>query len=185
MTFRRAVAFAWLFFLGLGMTTASFAQGKSESIRLTHVHGAFFSADGARLLIPGHRGIAVFGRGTWARISGDESDFAGFTGSRDAWYASGHAGLTTDTVSALGLGRSTDEGRTWQTIGVAESKDFHHLSAGYRTGGMYVYNHDASASMPLPGIYNSRNRGLDWSHATSTGLSGEIAQLAAHCYVPH
>ncbi len=180
MTPRFTAALACLFVLWFAASTPVLAQAAREAIRLTHVHGLFFSADGARLQIPGHRGIASFERDQWTRAPGNGSDFAGFSAARDVWFASAHPGLASDATEVLGLGRSTDGGKTWQTLGFAGDSDFHHLAAGYRSAVLYLVNTSANAAMPQPGLYISRDEGARWSRAATTGLSGEITRLAVH-----
>jgi photosystem II stability/assembly factor-like uncharacterized protein len=180
MISRFIATLAWVFLLWFATPLPLLAQPGAESIRLTHVHGLFFSADGAQLKIPGHRGIATFERGQWTRVPVDGSDFAGFAAARDVWFASGHPGLASDATEVLGLGRSTDGGKTWQTLGFAGDSDFHHLAAGYRSAALYLFNTSANAVMPQPGIYRSRDQGAQWRRVTTTGLSGEITRLAVH-----
>lgn len=180
MISRFAVTLASAIFLWLAAPLSLLAQTAPEAIRLTHIHGLFFSSDGARLQIPGHRGIAAFERSQWTRVPGTGSDFAGFSAAWNVWFASGHPGLASDATGALGLGRSTDGGKTWQNIEFAGDSDFHHLAAGYRSASVYLLNSSASSALPLPGIYVSRDLGMRWKRAATTGLSGEVTRLAAH-----
>lgn len=180
MISRFAATLAWVFLLAFVASPPVLAQAAPEAIRLTHVHGLFYSADGASLQIPGHRGIAIFERGRWKQGPGDASDFAGFSAARDIWFASGHPGLKSNASDLLGLRRSTDGGKTWQTIGFAGESDFHHLAAGYRSGVLYLFNSSANAGMPQPGIYRSSDLGARWHRAAAKGLKGEIARLAVH-----
>ncbi len=180
MISRFATTLAWVFFLVYVASPPVLAQAAPQANWLTHVHGLFFSADGARLQIPGHRGIAIFERGQWARAPVNRTDFDGFSAARDVWFASGHPGLASDTKDLLGLGRSTDGGKTWQTVGFAGESNFHHLAAGYRSGMLYLVNPTANAAMPQPGLYRSRDLGARWLRAAATGLSGEIARIAVH-----
>lgn len=180
MISRFIASFVWVFLLVFVASPPVLAQAAPESIRLTHVHGLFYSADGTRLQIPGHRGIAIFERGQWTRAPGDGSDFAGFAAARDVWFASGHPGLASDASDLLGLGRSTDSGKTWQTMGFSGEADFHHMATGYRSGVLYLFNASANSKMPQPGIYRSPDKGARWHRAAAKGLSGDIARLAVH-----
>lgn len=184
MISRFIATFAWGIFLAFATLPPVMAQAVPEPIRLTHVHGLFFSADGARLGIPGHRGIATFEGGGWTRVPGSRSDFAGFSAARDVWFASGHPGIASSATDVLGLGRSTDSGKTWQSIGVAGQSDFHHFAAGYRSGALYLFNPSVNAAMLQTGLYRSRDRGARWHRAAATGLAGEIARIAVHPYEP-
>lgn len=180
MIFRLIATLAWVFLLAIVDSPSARAQAAPEAVRLTHVHGLFYSADGTRLQIPGHRGIAVFERGQWTRAPGDGSDFAGFTAARDVWFASGHPGLAADSSDLLGLGRSTDGGKTWQTMGFSGEADFHHMAAGYRSAMLYLFNTSSNSKMRQPGLYRSPDKGARWYRASSQGLSGEIEHLAVH-----
>ena len=53
---RIARHFAAVLLASIGATTAQ-AQG---TVTLTHVHGLSYSADGKRLMIPSHHGLAVY-----------------------------------------------------------------------------------------------------------------------------
>lgn len=180
LTTRLTAALAWVVLLWFAVPPPVLAQVAPEVLRLTHVHGLFFSADGARLQIPGHRGIVSYERDLWTRATGVGSDFAGFSAARDVWFASGHPGLVSDAPEVLGLSRSTDRGKTWQTIGFAGDSDFHHLAVGYRSAGLYLFNTSANAVMLQPGIYRSLDLGARWIRAATAGLSGEVARLAVH-----
>ena len=180
MISRFIATLAWVLFLVFAALPPVMAQAMPEAIRLTHVHGLFFSADGTRLQIPGHRGIAAFEGGRWTRAPGSDSDFAGFSAARGGWFASGHPGLTADATDVLGLGRSTDSGKTWQTVGFAGESDFHYLAAGYRSEVLYLFNPSVNATMPQPGLYRSLDLGAQWHRAAAKGLTGEITRLAAH-----
>ena len=47
-------------FAGVSGTMPAQAAG---AVQLTHIHGMSYSADGARLLIPSHHGLAIFENG--------------------------------------------------------------------------------------------------------------------------
>ena len=152
----------------------------SEPVTLTHIHGLTYSADGSRLMIPSHHGLAVFEGGRWTRAPGPAHDFMGFSGTRDTLYSSGHPAPASGMTNPFGLIKSRDGGKTWQQLGLSGESDFHLLATSYGTNAVYVYNHEPNSRMPQAGIYQTRNDGLRWTRATGTGLSGALKSLAVH-----
>ena len=63
---------AALLFTAATATTATAVAGE---VKLTHVHGMSFSADGARLMIPSHDGLAIFEGGKWSKAPGPAGNF--------------------------------------------------------------------------------------------------------------
>lgn len=49
-------------------------------VELRHAHGLGYSADGNRILIPNHYGIAVYSEGRWSKVPGPAHDYMGFHG---------------------------------------------------------------------------------------------------------
>ena len=147
---------------------------------LFHVHGLSFSSDGKAILVPSHYGLAVYRDGSWSEVNGPIHDFAGFSVSESAIYASGHPPQGSALPDPLGLVKSTDEGRTWQSLALGGETDFHLIAAGYRSNAIYVLNTQPNSAMPAPGLYLTRDEGKTWRHAAARGLDGEILGLAAH-----
>lgn len=149
-------------------------------ITLTHVHGLTYSADGKRLFVPSHHGLAVYNDGHWSKAPGPEHDYMGFTSSKKYFFSSGHPQQGTGFVNPFGLIRSDDGGRTWNKFGLEGQSDFHVLAAGYESNAIYVYNPAPNSKMDRAGIYYSENNGFLWRRAEAAGLSGEIAGLSVH-----
>lgn len=61
-----------------------------EPVNLRHVHGLGYSADGSRLKIANHYGIAVYSHGRWSKAPGPAHDYMGFVVTRDFIITSGH-----------------------------------------------------------------------------------------------
>ena len=143
-----------------------------------HGHGLAFSADGKALLAPSEKGLAVYEDGAWWEATGPAHGFSGFSVTERAIYSSGqtHSG----TAAPAGLLRSTDGGKTWQPLALAGEADFQLLSAGYRSGAIYVFNPRANRAMPSPGLYATVDEGKTWRQAAARGLAGELHALAAH-----
>lgn len=156
------------------------AAGAKAGVNLTHVHGLAYSADGKRLFVPSHHGLAVYERGTWRKEPGPEHDYMGFTVTRASFYSSGHPAPGSKLVDPLGLIRSDDGGRTWTRLGLEGESDFHALAAGYASNAVYVYNHHPNSRMSKAGIYFTLNDGNTWQRAKAQELSGEPSSIAVH-----
>ncbi|MBW7925216.1 MAG: glycosyl hydrolase [Burkholderiaceae bacterium] len=167
--------------LALALTLfASTPALADPAITLTHVHGLSYSADGGRLLIPSHHGLAVFSEGRWSRAAGPAHDYMGFSAMRDALYSSSHPAPRSGLTNPFGLIKSTDGGRTWQKLGLEGESDFHSLATSHGTNTVYVFNPHPNSRMKQSGIYYTRNDGLQWKRAAARGLSGELNSLAVH-----
>ncbi|MBN8507067.1 MAG: glycosyl hydrolase [Burkholderiales bacterium] len=165
--------------LALGAGAAS----AGDAVTLTHVHGLAFSADGSRLMIPSHHGLAIFetnGKGRWSKADGPAHDYMGFAATRDALYSSGHPAPGSGLVNPFGLIKSVDGGKTWRKLGLEGESDFHLLAAGYASHAVYVLNPGTNSRMAQPGLYRTENDGLRWTRAAAKGLGGEVKCLAAH-----
>lgn len=167
---------AALFFLATGSAAAA--------VGLAHVHGLAWSADGERLYVPSHHGLAVFERGKWSKAPGPEHDYMGFSATRERFYSSGHPAAGSGLVNPFGLIRSDDGGKSWKQLGLEGESDFHLLAASFATNAIYVVNHGKNSRMPAAGIYYTVNDGFAWKKAAGRGLSGENASLAVHPTTP-
>ncbi|MBX3685574.1 MAG: glycosyl hydrolase [Rhodocyclaceae bacterium] len=152
----------------------------AEEVGLTHVHGLAWSADGARLYIPSHHGLAVYQEGRWSKAPGPEHDYMGFSATRERFYSSGHPAAGSGLVNPFGLIRSDDGGKTWKKLGLEGESDFHLLATGFASNAVYVFNHGANSRMKSAGLHYTLNDGLMWKPATGRGLSGEPLSLAVH-----
>lgn len=160
---------------------ASPSQARAgAAVALTHVHGLSFSADGARLMIPSHDGLALFEKGRWSKAAGPAHDYMGFAATRNAMYSSGHPAPGSDLRNPFGLIKSGDGGKTWRKLGLEGELDFHTLAASHGTNAVYVVNHAPNARMRQAGIFLTLNDGLKWAHAAATGLAGDVKGLAVH-----
>ena len=94
-----------------------------------HVHGLSVSTTG-QVLLATHDGLFDITKQPAAKI-GATNDLMGFTGGTDhgVLYASGHPGEGSDMADPLGLIRSTDAGKTWETLSRQGESDFHALTA--------------------------------------------------------
>lgn len=166
--------------LVLALAVLASAPG-TASIELRHVHALGYSADGKRLLVPDHFGIAVYEGGRWSKLPGPLHDYMGFAVTRDYIFTSGHMAGSRGLANPLGLLRSGDGGRTWTQLGLGAGVEFHLVAAGYFSNALYVHNAAPNAYMPRAGIYRLlKERRGEWHRAQAHGLPGRIEVLAVH-----
>ena len=165
-----------------GFAALLFLSGGSAwaGVGLTHVHGLAWSADGARLYIPSHHGLAVYQDGKWSKAPGPEHDYMGFSATRERFYSSGHPAAGSGLTNPFGLIRSDDGGKTWKQLGLEGESDFHLLATGFASNAVYVLNHGPNSRMKSAGIHYTANDGLMWKKAAGRGIEGEPMSLAVH-----
>lgn len=166
--------------LGLLAAFAILAACGDAAITLEHVHGLAFSPDGQRLSIPSHRGLAVYSQGRWSKALGPAHDYMGYSVTRQAIYSSGHPARGSDLSNPFGVIKSSDDGRTWQQLGLHGEADFHLLASGFDSAVLYVYSARPNSRMSSPGLYYSRNDGADWQRAAAQGIGEAPSALAVH-----
>ncbi|MFE9770466.1 hypothetical protein ACFYOV_02025 [Streptomyces sp. NPDC005931] len=113
----------------------------SGSLAVSHVHGLGIDPADGRLYVATHEGvIAVADNGTAERV-GDTADYMGFTviGPK-TFLGSGHPAEGSGGHGNRGLIRSTDTGRTWKTLSLGGTTDFHSLEYANDT----VYGYDST-----------------------------------------
>ncbi len=150
------------------------------SVSLMHVHGLAFSADGKRLLVPSHHGLAVHEGGRWSKAPGPQHDYMGFSATAKHFYSSGHPAPASGLMNPFGLVRSADGGRTWKSLGLEGETDFHLLATSWNTNAVYVWNPDPSSRIRKTGLHFTLNDGFSWKAASARGLQGEPHALAVH-----
>lgn len=169
---------------GLAVMTVGLASATTthagEAVALTHVHGLSFSADGARIIVPSHHGLAMFENGRWSKAGGPAHDYMGYSATRDALYSSGHPAPGSGMTNPFGLIKSRDGGKTWQQLGLTGESDFHTLATSYQTNAVIVFNHAPNSRMSQAGIYFTLNDGLKWQRAAAQGLGAKLGSLAVH-----
>lgn len=172
---------SWLPALMVGLAAAAVTSTQAgDAITLTHVHGLSFSADGARITVPSHHGLAMFEKGRWSKAPGPAHDYMGYAATRDALYSSGHPAPGSGLTNPFGLIKSRDGGKTWQPLGLAGESDFHLLATSHQTNAVIVFNHAPNSRMSQAGIYFTLNDGLQWQRAAAQGLGTKLGSLAVH-----
>src|SRR5213083_2566852 len=134
-------AMYWIF---IGLAAAVATQAAAQ-VTLTHVHGLAYSADGKRLMIPSHHGLAIYERGKWSKAPGPEHDYMGFSATANHVYSSGHPAPGSGLVNPFGLLRSRDGGKTWDKLGLEGESDFHLMATSWNTNAIYVWNAAANS----------------------------------------
>jgi photosystem II stability/assembly factor-like uncharacterized protein len=168
------------FFAAAVLAGTALATAAQQTVTITHVHGFAWSADGKRLMIPSHHGLAVYANGKWSKAPGPQHDYMGFSATAKHLYSSGHPASGSGLVNPFGLIRSRDGGKTWDQIGLQGETDFHLLATGWVTNAIYVWNPAPNSRMQLPGLHYTLNDGLLWRPAAAAGLIGAPRALAVH-----
>jgi len=156
------------------------AAAPARADLLTHVHGLAYSADGKRLMIPSHHGLAIYKNGKWSKAPGPEHDYMGFSATANHIYSSGHPAAGSGLVNPFGLLRSQDGGKTWDKLGLEGESDFHVMATSWNTNAVYVWNTAPNSRMKQTGLHYTVNDGLAWQRAAANGLAGNPYALAVH-----
>lgn len=180
MRTRRHTAHVVMVIIGIAILLSFSSINATGPLTLKPIHGLSFSPDGAQLFIPSHHGLAIYRKGGWSPASGPQHDNMGFAVTRDCFYSSGHPAPDSPLQNPVGLIKSRDGGRTWESLELAGKSDFHLLATSYGTNAVYVYNPAANSRMPQPGLYVTTDDGQQWQRVKSTGLSGRVFALAVH-----
>lgn len=158
----------------------AFAGLAHAQVTLTHVHGLAYSADGKRLMIPSHHGLAVYENGKWTKAPGPQHDYMGFSATAKHIYSSGHPAPGSGLVNPFGLLRSRDGGKTWDKLGLEGESDFHAMGTSWNTDAVYVWNSEPNSWMKQTGLHYTLNDGLAWKRARASGLDGDLHAIAVH-----
>lgn len=150
------------------------------TVTLPHVHGLTYSADGKRLIVAVHDGMAVYNAGRWSKDPGPRHDYMGFTATNQRFYSSGHPAPGSGLVNPLGLIRSGDGGKSWEKLSLEGESDFHLMAASWNTNAVYVWNHEKNSRMSGPGLHYTLNDGFMWQRAAAKGVTGKPHALAVH-----
>lgn len=106
----------------------------ADGLAVSHVHGLGIDPANERLYVATHEGvIAVADDGTAQRV-GDKADYTGFTviGPK-TFLGSGHPAEDSGDHGNRGLLQSTDSGKTWKTLSLGGTTDFHSLEFAHGT----------------------------------------------------
>jgi photosystem II stability/assembly factor-like uncharacterized protein len=162
------------------LACATFAASAQQAVTLTHIHGLAYSADGKRLMIPSHHGLAIFTAGKWTKAPGPQHDYMGFSATARHIYSSGHPAPDSGLVNPFGVIRSSDGGKTWDKLGLEGETDYHLLATSWETNAIYVWNPAPNSRMKQSGLHYTLNDGLLWRPAAAAGLDSAPRALAVH-----
>jgi hypothetical protein len=166
-----AAAAAVAFVVG-GGSDGGGAGGGGGGADLSHVHGLGVNPKDGTLYIATHGGMfrAAKGETKATRFGESEQDVMGFSVlGPDRFLGSGHPGPLQGGPSNLGLLRSDDAGRNWESVSLLGESDFHVL----RSRDPMVYGFDASNARFLV----SSDRGRRWEERD---VPGPMLDLAVH-----
>lgn len=125
-----------------------------------HIHAVV--VDGAQTFLATHEGVFRLEGGRAVRVSDQPFDAMSLAGSDGLLLASGHPAPGTDFPDPLGLGRSTDGGRTWRPDSHLGVTDFHDVDVvGSRIWGV------ASGGT----LWRSEDGGRQWSSSAVPPVS--------------
>ncbi|CAL9617926.1 hypothetical protein SUDANB176_05777 [Streptomyces sp. enrichment culture] len=140
-----------------------------------HLHGLGIDPADDTVYAAGHHGVFRLGGGRAVRVADRHQDTMGFTVTGPSTFlASGHPSPTDPDARSphLGLIRSTDAGRTWQTLSAEGRADFHAL----QQAGDTLYGFDSQSGK----VWASTDGGRTWD----TRARLPLLDLAAHAHSP-
>ena len=122
-----------------------------------HVHGLGYDDSTETLYIATHTGLFELApvADKARRIGDSHQDTMGFTLVKpNLFFGSGHPDARADLPPHLGLIKSTDRGRSWESVSLSGEADFHVLRASGKT----IYGFDSTSERLLA----SSDAGLTW-----------------------
>lgn len=146
---------------------------EASEIMLEHVHGLGYSRDGKKIFIPAHSGLRVYSEGRWSIPEGEKHDYMGFSMVDDGFYSSGHPAPGSGMMNPFGIIKSTDEGKTIQTLDLKGESDFHSMAVGYKTHVIYVLNTEANSRMEGTGLYYTKDEAKTWVKSKMNGIQDD------------
>lgn len=134
------------------------------------MHGLGINPADDALYIATHSGLwrAPAGQSKAKRVADIYHDLMGFTVTGpDRFLASGHPDARHDLPQQMGLQRSSNAGRSWQTLSLLAKADLHVL----RAAGKRIYGVDSGTGAVL----TSADGGRDWQQRTAPAAVFDLA----------
>jgi photosystem II stability/assembly factor-like uncharacterized protein len=151
----------------------------SDGVIFADIHGLAVDPNDPQVLyVATHHGLFHgVNDEEWSKVSQETMDFMGFTmhpTEPAVMYASGHPAQATVDYHNLGVVKSVDGGRTWETMALRNEVDFHAMTISLAEpdtvwGWYYRDNH----------FYESTDAGLTWDHWAPTGAPAGVHALAS------
>lgn len=173
-------ALSLLFFTVTGVFALSIGKEKGDTVDFMHIHGLGFANDGTGIYIPAHDGLKVYKNGKWEIPEGEKHDYMGFSMVHNGFYSSGHPAPGSSMKNPFGVVKSTDMGKTLQTLDLYGEVDFHGMGVGYYSHAIYVLNPEPNSRMDDAGLYYSLDETKTWTKSDMKGLEGQPAAIAVH-----
>jgi hypothetical protein len=153
---------------------------KEDGIDFMHIHGLGFTNDGNEIYVPAHDGLKVYKNGKWGIPEGEKHDYMGFSMVDNGFYSSGHPAPGSSMKNPFGVVKSTDMGKTLQTLDLYGEVDFHGMGVGYYSHAIYVLNPEPNSRMDDAGLYYSLDETKTWTKSDMKGLEGQPSAIAVH-----
>lgn len=125
--------------------SSGMASGEgSGNLAVSHVHGLGIDPADGHLYVATHEGVIAVADDNTAQRVGDTADYMGFTviGPK-TFLGSGHPAEDSGDHANRGLIQSTDSGRTWKTLSLGGTTDFHSLEYAHNS----VYGYDSTRGL--------------------------------------
>ncbi|MGC5324708.1 WD40/YVTN/BNR-like repeat-containing protein [Brevibacillus sp. SYSU BS000544] len=151
----------------------------TNEVTFADINGVGYSQDGKRLIIPTADGFRIYENRSWSIPDLPKHNFIGYSPVDIGFYSSGQAAPQTGQTSALGLVKSTDEGKTLQPLGFAGEPSFQVIGVGYSSHTIVVFNDKPRSSMDV-GLFISSDDAKSWTKANASGLQGTPTSIAVH-----
>lgn len=183
MIFRKvgAVFFSATFLLaacGQGEEESSTSYREPFEGKVEHVHGVGF-VGGDDLALAAHDGLKFYSDGNWQRTTSENNDYMGFNAVDNGFYTSGHPGKDSPLPNPIGIQKSNDLGQNLDAVAFEGEFDFHLMGVGYENHAIYIWNEHGNEALE-EGLHKSLDVGKSFEAVESSGVKGEIKDLAVH-----
>ncbi|MBA4535913.1 hypothetical protein H1Z61_01845 [Bacillus aquiflavi] len=161
-------------------TNKTFTIEKARTKTIDHIHGIGYSGDGDSLIIASPKGIKIFTEGHWLETNQYFHDYMGFQTTKDGFYASGHPEEGSSLRNPLGLVKSTDLGKSLQTLAFYGESDLHFIATSFYDKTIYILNEEPNSKLNT-GVYYTENDGRYWKKCEFNGFnSNTFGMMAVH-----
>lgn len=146
---------------------------------IDHIHGIGYTGNIEGLTVATHHGLKVFSNNQWYETKKNNHDYMGFQATSNGFYSSGHPEEGSNLKNPLGLLRSTDGGKSIETIDFYGMSDFHNLAVGYNSHSILLFNQEKNDSLDS-GFYFSEGIGKQWIKIIPNGLPNSLISFSIH-----